>query len=83
MQEIRHLMQDEAANVVQIGLVLCFVRETVGRSHFQQWLRDEFRWSQPQASNFMQAAKVFQHVEFLDRFQPSALVVLARKRAAG
>jgi hypothetical protein len=78
---IRGLLAKTAANIVQIGLRLQFVRNRLGREHFQDWLRAEFRWSQSVASNYMQAARVFGDTECLQQFQPGALYVLARKKA--
>lgn len=77
---IRALLADTARNIVQIGLRLQWVREHIGRDHFQEWLRAEFDWSRSTAAKFMRAADVFADVEFLDRFQPSALYILARHR---
>jgi hypothetical protein len=65
---------------VQIGLRLQFVRDRLGREHFQPWLKAEFHWSQSTASNYMRAAKAFAHLDCLVRFQPTALFVLARRR---
>ncbi len=80
---IKGLVVNTASNIIQIGLRLQLVRDCIGRSHFQQWLRQEFRWSQSIASNYMRAAAVFGDVDCLDRFQPSALYVLARHKASG
>lgn len=79
-EAIHALLARSAANVIQIGLRLQAVREVLGRSHFQPWLRSEFRWSQPVASNYMRAARAFSDLDCVGRFQPSALFILARKR---
>jgi hypothetical protein len=78
---IRRLLVNTANNIVQIGLRLKFVRNCLGRHAFQGWLKAEFQWSQPVASNFMRAAEVFSNVDCLDHLQPSALYVLARRKA--
>lgn len=77
---IQELLSATSRNVVQIGLRLQFVRDRVGRAHFQPWLKSEFRWSQSVASNYMRAAKAFADADCVERFQPGALFVLARKR---
>lgn len=77
---IHSLIEQTIRNIVQIGLRLQLVRDQLGRSSFQNWLSSEFRWSQSVASNYMRVASVFQDVNCLERFQPSALYLLARKR---
>ena len=77
---IRRLLAKTARNIVQIGLRLKLVHAAIGRDRFQQWLRAEFCWSQSLASKYMRSAAVFGHFEHLERFQPSALYVLAQHR---
>jgi hypothetical protein len=77
---IHGLLARSSANVTQIGLQLWVVRQAVGRERFQPWLRAEFQWSRSVASNYMRAAKGFADLDCLDRFHPSALFVLARKK---
>lgn len=77
---IKGLLAKTASNIVQIGLRLQWVREQIGREHFQEWLKAEFDWSQSVASNFMRTASVFAEVDCLSQFQPSALYLLARHR---
>jgi hypothetical protein len=79
-EAIHGLLARAAGNVVQIGLRLQAVRDIVGRSQFQPWLKREFRWSQPVASNYMRAARAFSELDCLGQFQPSAMFILARKR---
>ncbi|MBX3438011.1 MAG: DUF3102 domain-containing protein [Planctomycetaceae bacterium] len=64
--------------IVNIGLRLIEVHETIGRANFQAWLQAEFRWSQSVASNYMQCARKFGDLDCLAYLQPSALIVLAR-----
>lgn len=78
-ESIQGLLAKSAVNVVQIGLRLQFVRDRLGRAHFQSWLKAEFAWSQPVASNYMRAARTFGELDCLARFQPGALFVLARR----
>lgn len=78
---IRKLIVQTSRNVVQIGLRLQRVRDSLGRRGFQAWLYGEFRWAQATASNYMRAAARFGDVACIDRFQPTALYVLARKKA--
>ena len=77
---IRRLLAQTSTNIVQIGIRLHIVRTDIGPERFQDWLKAEFQWSQPVASNYMRAAAVFRDVDNLDRFQPSALYALARKK---
>lgn len=77
---IRELLEQTTRNVIQIGLRLEFVRNRIGRAGFQKWLRSEFLWSQPVASNYMAAARQFSELDCIGQFQPSALFVLARRK---
>src|SRR5262245_59746353 len=79
---IHLLIAKTASNIVQIGLRLIAVRRIIGREHFSEWLDQEFQWSQPSASRYMQAARYFGDIEctVLERFQPGALYVLAREK---
>jgi hypothetical protein len=79
-QAIHQIVGQAALHVVQIGLHLQNVRWAIGRENFQSWLRAEFEWSQPVASNFMRAARYFRDCDCLDRLQPSALYILARRK---
>lgn len=79
---IRRLLEKTAVNIVQIGLRLQLVRESLGREYFQEWLRGEFQWSQSVASNYMRAAVAFSGLDCLEHFQPSALYVLARRKVS-
>lgn len=78
-QAIRQLLVETATNVIQIGLRLKFVRDAIGREHFQAWLAAEFDWSQPTASRYMRVAGAFGHEDCVNRFQPSALYALAKR----
>lgn len=80
-EAIRRLLEKTAMNIVQIGLRLRLVHDVLGREHFQQWLRQEFQWNQSVASNYMRAAERFSELDCLSHFQPSALYVLARRKA--
>ena len=79
-QAIRGLLENTTKNVIQIGVRLQFVRNRIGRDCFQGWLRSEFQWSQPVASNYMAAAREFSELDCIGKFQPSALFVLARRK---
>lgn len=78
---IQKLIVQASRNVVQIGLRLLHVHECLGRGKFNAWLFAEFRWHRSTASNYMRAAAQFGDVPCLDRFQPSALYILSRKKA--
>lgn len=71
-------LEQTAKSVVDIGRRLIEIYETLGRNNFQAWIRAEFRWSQPVASNYMQCARKFGDLDCLAYLQPSALIVLAR-----
>ena len=77
---IKRLIEKGASDVVQIGLRLLFVRNSIGRKDFQEWLRAEFSWSQSVASKYMCVARVFGSCDSVTGFQSSALYLLARKR---
>jgi hypothetical protein len=77
---IHNLIESTAANVVQIGKRLNEAHGLVGRKHFQQWLKLEFRWTQSVASNYMSVADRFGDIGCLNQFQPSALYLLARRK---
>lgn len=77
-KHIHALLEKTSAAIVEIGRRLHEVRKELGPSAFQAWLKGEFRWSQPTASNYMQAAEKFGTLECLDQIQPSALICLAR-----
>lgn len=79
-ESIHGFLAKSSANVVQIGLRLQFVRDRLGRAHFQPWLKAEFAWKQPTASNYMRAAKTFGDLDCIAKFQPGALFVLARQK---
>lgn len=78
---IQALLAKTAISVVQIGLRLQFVRDRLGRERFGPWVKAEFAWSQPTASNYMRAAKTFGELDCIGQFQPTALFILARKKA--
>jgi Protein of unknown function (DUF3102) len=77
---IRGLLERTAETHVEIGRRLWAVKQRIGRSSFQAWLRAEFRWSQSVASNYMQAASTFGTLDCLEKFQPSALFELSRRQ---
>lgn len=77
---IRGLLGRTAGHVIQIGLRLQMVRKDIGRDNFQDWLQEEFSWSQSVASNYMRAAAAFGQLDCPSQFQPSALYVLSRRQ---
>lgn len=77
--KIHGLLNDSTSMLVGIGQSLLKVHQQIGKPHFQSWLKAEFEWSQSVASNYMQIAKRFGKLKFLNQFQPSALRVLVRK----
>ncbi len=79
------LKVETGGDVVAVGLRLQIMHESLGRKFFQPWLAAEFEWTQPTAPKFMRSALAFQDLASsdegcLDRFQPSALYVLAREQ---
>lgn len=75
---IHGLLEKTGQAVVEIGRRLIAVHAALGPATFDAWLRCEFEWNQPLASQYMRAAKAFGDVECLDKFQPTALCMLAR-----
>lgn len=73
------LVTRTAEQAVLVGLWLQAVRLRVGRNLFRRWLASEFQWRQSAASKFMRSAAVFNGIDCLDKFQPSAMYVLSRK----
>ena len=78
-EQIHQLLERTTETIVEIGRRLIEVHSEIGRSRFQAWLKAEFRWSQPTASQFMSIAEQFGHLDCLNNFQPSALYKLAPK----
>lgn len=77
---IRGLLHQTAEAIVQIGLRLQMVRNLLGPHDFQDWLADEFEWSQPTASRYMRVAKLFADLGCIKQFQRSALYLLAQQQ---
>ncbi|MBX3448199.1 MAG: DUF3102 domain-containing protein [Planctomycetaceae bacterium] len=78
-KEIKALIQRTGEAVIEIGRRLTEIRESMPAPVFRAWYEVEFCWNQPTVSNYMQAARVFGDLDCLERFQPSAIVALARK----
>jgi hypothetical protein len=76
---IRVLMKTTAEAIVEIGKRLQAVRDAIGASKFQAWIKAEFRIGQPVASNYMRAAAEFGELDCLENFQQTALFDLARQ----
>lgn len=81
-QAIHLIVKDTTENVLRIGQHLIAVREAMPQGRWLAWLKAEFRWSQPVASNFMQVAGKFGELDCVTQFQPSALYELIRGRMA-
>ena len=76
---IHGLIERTTESLVEIGRRLHDVRESLsGPGQFRAWIKAEFKWSQSTASNLMQIAEKFGHLDCLDHFQHSALYVLVR-----
>lgn len=76
-EKIHELNRTATAGIMEIGERLVEVHAALGRG-FAAWLKAEFRWSQSVASNFENVARKFGKLKCLDRFNASALYVLAR-----
>ena len=77
--EIRGLLAQSTANIIDIGRHVKAVRDKLGSTLFLSWVRAEFQWSQAQAYNYMRAAGKFGDVKNISQFQPSAVIELCRK----
>lgn len=75
---IHGLLERTGEAVVEIGRRLIAVHAALGPATFDVWVRCEFEWTQPMASQHMRAAKAFGNVECIDKVQPTALFMLAR-----
>jgi len=65
--------------VIDIGHRLIELRQQLDGRQWRAWLTSEFRWTRSVASNYMQVAEKFGHLDLVSRFQPSALYALARR----
>lgn len=81
--EIKSLMRRSVQDIIEIGKRLIEVKERLDHGKFQDWISVEFEWTYPTAVNFMRVAERMKNINFifLDRFQPSALYLLAAPSA--
>ncbi len=77
-REIRGLLSRTGAIVVEIGMRLLEVRETLNARQFNAWVHAEFQWSQSMAVIYQQAARRFGTAKSLENFQPYAIYQLSR-----
>lgn len=77
---IRKFIGQAARDMIQVGLHLEFVHSIVGRDRYQAWLAAEFSWSPSTASKWRRAAAIFGTLDCVDRFDSSALCILAQHK---
>lgn len=76
--ELKSLMRRTAQDIIEIGQKLIEVREELGYGNFRKWLKDEFSWSHPAATKFIQVAQQFGCINFMQvDIAASALYLLA------
>ncbi len=78
--QINKLLRTSTEAVVEIGKRLNGIREGMLATPklFRAWIECEFCWQQSTAANYMQTARVFGELDCLAKFQPSAIIMLAR-----
>ena len=78
--KIHDIISNTAEGIVEIGKRLQTVKKTIGIRLFNEWLKEEFLWSQATASNYMRTADKFGNLDCIRNFQPSALTQFVRER---
>lgn len=71
-------LRTTSLSIADIGRRLILVRTLLG-DVFQNWIRAEFQWSIATARDYMLISERFGHLDCLENFQPSAVVMLGRK----
>ncbi len=66
--------------IIDIGRRLTEVRELL-QDRFRTWLDVEFPWSASTAKNYMSAYRCFGHLDCIEQFRSTALLLLMRKSA--
>jgi hypothetical protein len=78
---IRRLGKRVVQDIIHIGQRLTKAKELVGHGGWEDWLREEFRWSADTALNFMRVYELSESRNFRDLLvAPSALYQLAQPR---
>ncbi len=73
---IRELARRSSRDIIEMGLRLRAVKDTLGHGQFTQWLREEFEWSEETARRMMRVAETFGQIGHIDRFGISAVYAL-------
>jgi len=68
-----------ADDIIGIGKALRTAKALLPHGQFGPWLKAEFDWSQPTARRYMQVAEVFPEIAHAERFESTALYLLAAK----
>ncbi len=74
---IKVLARRSAEDIVEIGTALRAVKARLPHGRFGAWLKTEFGWSHQTARRFMQVAEAFPEIAHGERFEPTALYLLA------
>ena len=77
-EQINRLLKSSTEGIVEIGKRLNIIRASMTSAEFRGWIGVEFCWSQSVSANYMQSARVFGELDCLSKFQPTALMMLAR-----
>jgi len=68
-----------ADDLIGIGRALRMAKALLPHGQFGPWLKAEFDWSQQTARRYMQVAEVFPQIAHAERFESTALYLLAAK----
>ena len=75
---IKYCLGNISENLIEIGQQLILAKPLVNHGAWQIWLRDNFAMTDRTARNYMRVAERFGKTENVFRFQPSALMELAK-----
>lgn len=81
-ENMRSLVRQAATAVVEIGCRLIDAKERLGHGLFEQWCDGEFGWTPRTCRRYMQVAQAFAESDNIDRFDTSALYLLASSKAS-
>ncbi len=76
-ERIRELAHRSSRDIIEMGLRLRAVKDTLGHGQFTQWLQEQFEWSEETARRLMRVAETFGQIGHIDRFGASALYALS------
>lgn len=71
---IRRLQADVQRGIIQIGFELIAAKKEVGHGNWNNWLENEFDWTQQTANRFMRVAERFGKLNIDVQFKPTTLI---------